>query len=148
MVGVTKAQNNADRERFSTFEEIGCIPHWITGWAALPQAQHVTEGGRRLPDEHQHTYPCCPWHHQGLCFFGLTVGKMKDRYGPSFKHHKSEYLVTYGSEDDLVLIASAASRRILSDRRQGIYRPEQDVGVLVRQLHREIVLGQKPSDAW
>lgn len=148
MVGATKTQSKADRDRFSCFEEIGCIPHWITGWAALPQAQHRTSGGRRLEDEHQHTYPCCPWHHQGLCFDGKTVGQMRDQYGPSFAHHKSEYLLTYGTEEELEHITDAAVRRILSNRRQGLYLPEGNVGALIRELHREIVKGEKPSDAW
>ena len=146
MVGKTKYKTKADEKRLSGVSQMGCLPCMIDGWNDVPATvQHITEGGVRLEDEHQKTYPSCPWHHQAYppesCHGSSRLARRK--FGPSFANNKRNFAERYGSERDLVQITDALLRVIDSEWRRGCYLGPAALGKVAVELHREIVLGLK-----
>ncbi len=146
MVGKTKYKTKADEKRLSGVSQMGCLPCMIDGWNDVPATvQHITEGSVRLEDEHQWTYPGCPWHHLGEVpdKFRGAVRLATRSLGPSFKHNKRDFAIAYGSERELVHITDALLRVVESERRRGGYLDPEPLGKVAVELHREIVLGLK-----
>ncbi len=146
MVGKTKYQTKADVKRLSGVGQMGCLPCMIDGWNDVQATvQHITEGSVRLEDEHQMTYPSCPWHHQGKVpdKFRGAVRLATRRVGPSFARNKRDFAKRYGAERELVHITDALLRVIDSEWRRGCYLGPAALGKVAVELHREIVLGLK-----
>ena len=144
MVGQTKYKTKADEKRLTGVSQIGCLPCMIDGWNDVSATvQHITEGSVRLEDEHQMTYPSCPWHHQAQppksCHGSSRRARRK--FGPSFADSKRDFAIAYGSERDLVAITDALLRVIESERLRGGYLDPKSLGKVAVELHREIVLG-------
>lgn len=148
MVGKTASQTKADQARMAAMSGIDCIPCMIDGWDDVPATvQHVTEVGRRLEDEHQHTYRSCAWHHLGepppqANGSPSAAAKM---YGPSFKHNPREFAEHYGSERQLVQIQTALVRMQDRENQRGRYLTSAKIGRLAIALHAELVLGKSPD---
>lgn len=150
MVGRTKYQTKADEKRLAGVSQLGCLPCMIAGWNDVPATvQHVTEGGVRLEDEHQMTYPGCPWHHLGELpdDFRGSMRLVTRKYGPSFKHNKREFAEAYGSERELVHVTDALLRVVDVEWRRGRYMGPEELGKVAIELHREIVRGIAPKRA-
>ncbi len=144
MVGQTKYQTKADEKRLSGVSQLGCLPCMIDGWNDVPATvQHITEGSVRLEDEHQMTYPSCPWHHLGQPpdSFRGSINLAERKFGPSIKYRKKRFSNKYGSERELVHITDALLRVIDSEWRRGCYLGPAALGKVAVELHREIVLG-------
>ncbi len=145
MVGRTKHQTKADAERLEILAPY-CLPCMIDDWPhAHGTIQHVTSGGRRHVDQHQHTYPACSYHHLGYLPDILTVAEAEDMYGPSFAHNKRAYAERYGTEEQLVLIADSVYRLVKLNRCHGVLTRDSEVRSLVCGLHSEIVCGEIPE---
>jgi hypothetical protein len=143
MVGRTKHINGSDRSRLDMIGDLGCLPCRIDGVEAnIPiTRQHVTNGGRRMPDQHQNTYGACQWHHLGVVpeWYGGSVERATQMHGPSFEHNKGAFAARYGMESELVKIQDALIRIAQMERDKGCYLPNEEISRLVRDLHREIV---------
>ncbi len=151
MVGNTKTQNKADKLRLWAIKEIGCVPCMIDGWDdALCTIQHVTEGGRRLDNEHQMTYGACEWHHLGIKprEFGGSMHHAEKKYGPSFARNKRGYLRHYGMERELIQVQDALIRAYMKAHREACVMSSAALGKFARELFAEIVMGKKPSSKW
>ena len=148
MVGATKSQNKADELRLQILGHLGCLPCNIDGWPGEPPTvQHVTEGGVRLKDQHQMTYPSCPWHHLGNTPDGVRGGisDCEDKLGPSFARNKRAFQKRYGSERQLVQMTDAMVRIYIRERYS---LTENHLCDLAQSLYREIVLDQPPTRVW
>jgi hypothetical protein len=143
MVGRTKHINGSDRNRLDLIGELGCIPCRIDGVEAnIPVTrQHVTDAGRRLPDQHQNTYGACRWHHLGEPpeWYGGSVSIATEMLGPSFAHDKNAYAVRYGMELELVWIQDSLIRIAEKEHQQGAYLADEEIGWIIRSLHLEML---------
>ncbi len=151
MVGATKSQNKSDRLRLATISQIGCVPCMIDGWdGALCTIQHVTEGGRRLDDEHQMTYGSCEWHHLGIKprDFGGSMHHAEKKYGPSFARNKRDFMCRYGTERELIQVQDALIRAYMKAHREARVMSSAALGKFARELFAEIVMGKSPSSKW
>ncbi len=151
MVGKTKTQNKADKLRLWAITEIGCVPCMIDHWDGTPTTiQHVTEGGRRIEDQHQMTYGACAWHHLGVKPLGFvgTMHRVEKLYGPSFARSKRAYLRHYGMERELIQVQDALIRAYMKAHREARVMSSAELGKYARDLFAEIVMGKKPSSKW
>jgi hypothetical protein len=110
MVGKTAPIKRQDELRFQVITtHIGCLCCAIemhdNPWEdiALTTIEHVTENGRRLPNEHQATIGLCPWHHQGAPWRGLQAKEMDTILGPSLANGRKPFEEHYGDEVDVLL---------------------------------------------
>lgn len=150
MVGKTKTQNAADRQRMKIMAEIPCIPCMVDGKKAVPATvQHRTDCGRRMEDEHQQTYRSCPWHHLGEVPPGYrgSISRATLRHGPSIAHDRRTFAYVYGTEEELVMLQDALIRMVESANRRGEYLTTGTLRRLTKMLHREIVTGVSPVAA-
>ena len=151
MVGATKHWTKADEERGEIMYEIGCLPCAIDGWnGSLATIQHTLEGGQRPDDEHQKTYPSCPWHHQGIkpSDFRGPIVHAERKYGPSLSRNSRAFAKRYGTEKQLVLITDGMVRMVKKARLDCRYFPDWEMGKVIRSLYREIVKNAPPSAEW
>lgn len=105
MVGKTAPIRRQDELRFKVITEYcGCLPCLLENVAlnsedlSLTTIEHVTEHGRRLPDEHQATIGLCPWHHQAIPWNGLNERDMQAILGPSLAKGRKPFEERYGDE--------------------------------------------------
>lgn len=110
MVGKTAPIKRADEIRFKVIQEyVGCLCCAIEKHPmglediALTTIEHVTDRGRRLPDEHQATIGLCPWHHQGHPWSGIDQDSMAVILGPSLANGRKPFEERYGDEVDVLL---------------------------------------------
>lgn len=110
MVGKTKPIKPRDQLRFRIIcDYMGCLccalDERSAGYEeiALTTIEHVTEHGRRLPDEHQATIGLCPWHHQGIPWNTMTKKKMLLILGPSLADGRKPFEAHYGDEVNVLL---------------------------------------------
>lgn len=110
MVGKTAPIKRQDEIRFQVIQyHIGCLccaiecyePHHED--IALTTIEHVTDRGRRLPDEHQATIGLCPWHHQAVPWRGLNKDDMRQILGPSLADGRRPFEEKYGDEVTVLL---------------------------------------------
>jgi len=149
MVGKTKHQTVSDQIRLSILAEMPCIPCMIDRVFGVPSTiQHVTDCGRRYADQHQATYPSCEWHHLGLVneAFAGSIRLFTEARGPSLFHSKKSFLRQYGQEVELIQIADALVRHVRRQRSRQTEPTPTELGHLCVALHREIVMGIKPSE--
>ena len=103
--------------------DLGCTACSLMGISGQPCEKHHLNahdqpGGKRLGEAF--TVGLCQWHHVGRCH---CTGAIKDctschyRYGPSWRHHKREFIDTYGDGDALL---AEQNRRIERWRRNTI----------------------------
>lgn len=106
----------AERERWSWFQDVGCLPCRMEDHHGIPaQHCHETRGGRRTG--HRYSFPGCPWHHQGYPPQGMDQEQATALYGPSFAVSKRSFTERYGTERELSdrtdeIIAGLRLRRV------------------------------------
>jgi hypothetical protein len=117
----------SERYRWTWFREIGCIPCRLEGEmrgvrreGVPPDVQHVISGGLRVG--HAATYPCCPWHHRGICVSGpdgtaYSALESEGILGPSLARDKTAYVARYGDEAALI----AMFDRLLAEVLDNVY---------------------------
>ena len=98
---------NLQRRDFA-IRDLGCTACSLMGWSAVPcEKHHLNEGdqpGRKRRGE-RYTVGLCKWHHTGHCH---CTGAIRDctschyRYGPSWRHHKRDFIDTFGDGDALL----------------------------------------------
>jgi hypothetical protein len=144
VVGKTKPQTKDDARRLAVIVQIGCLPCLIDGWGGVEATvQHITEGGRRVEDEHQNTYGSCTWHHLGEVppSFNGDARAATRRFGPSFYHSKREFAMKYGSERQLVLIQDRLVEEFIRANEQSHFMTSQELSLRASKLFQDIVLG-------
>lgn len=143
MVGKTKHRTQADNERLDILSAY-CLPCVLEGWPGnRGTIQHVTEGGRRLEDEHQATYPACEWHHLGerpvITRECVPMGRIEELFGPSFARNKRAYQKRYGTERQLIAVADQLVAAALQARRRGEFLSERESRKIIQRSHKAIV---------
>jgi len=104
LVGKTARITDLDRKRFEAIRSIGCVCCLAKGFPdAAVTVEHITDRGRRYPDEHQHTIGLCEWHHLGICLPGADPLKMSGSMGPSLAWGRTPFEATFGDEYDVLL---------------------------------------------
>jgi len=110
MVGKTAPIKRLDEVRFHVIQEYcGCLACLLQGHElgheaiALTTIEHVTEHGRRLPDEHQATIGLCPYHHFGTPWRMLRRDDMLRILGPSLAHGRKPFEAHFGDEVKVLL---------------------------------------------
>ena len=97
----------ADVRDFS-IRDLGCTACSLFGRSSVPcEKHHLNEGdqpGRKRRGE-AYTVGLCRWHHTGHCH--CTGARRKCvtchmRYGPSWWHHKREFIDTFGDGNALL----------------------------------------------
>lgn len=89
--------------------DLGCTPCSIRGLRVPCEKHHLNEGdqpGRKRRGE-QFTVGLCQWHHVGRCHCTGAIRDCdgcKERCGPSWRHHKREFLDAYGDGDALLAL--------------------------------------------
>ena len=100
MVGKTapiKAREARRMEVITTY--CGCLPCLLMGYTDVHTSiEHVTERGRRLPDEHRHTIGLCVWHHFGYRRNHKTLSWMAEQFGPSLTMGRIPFEEHFGDE--------------------------------------------------
>lgn len=100
---------NLDRRDFA-IRDIGCIACLLFGAGRVPCEKHHLNGGdqpgRKRRGE-RYTVGLCQWHHVGRCWCaGFPVERdcptCKATRGPSWRHHKREFIERFGTGDDLL----------------------------------------------
>ena len=72
------------------------------------EAHHlVDKGTRKLSGGHMATIPLCGWHHRGIPLEGVKPNDMLFDYGPSFDLNKRSFVVTYGTDRELLALVDA-----------------------------------------
>lgn len=105
-----------ERERWSWFQEVGCLPCRKEERMGVPaDVAHETQGGRRTG--HEFTFPGCAWHHRGHPPEGMDGAMATAFYGPSFAISKRDFQAAYGTERQLAeetdrIIAELRLRRV------------------------------------
>lgn len=99
-----------DAMRDFAIREIGCIACWLFGAGMCPcEKHHLNKGdqpGRKRVGE-KATVGLCQWHHVGRCWCaGFPVERdcatCKALRGPSWRHHKREFITVFGDGDALL----------------------------------------------
>lgn len=110
MVGKTAPVRRQDEIRFKVITEyVGCLccaidaQHLGHEDISLTTIEHVTDRGRRLPDEHQATIGLCPWHHQAVPWARLSKKEMRLILGPSLAEGRKPFEEHYGDEVQVLL---------------------------------------------
>jgi hypothetical protein len=122
---MTKSATKSERERWSWFQDIGCIACLIDGHPGVPaDVAHETNGGRR--EGHEFTFPLCPFHHRGVLPDGMDGNTARAIYGPSFAYSKRDFEARYGTErrlveitNDIIAARIRGVRAITPSRRSG-----------------------------
>lgn len=90
--------------------EIGCICCRAEGIHGEPcEKHHLNAGdqpGRKRRGEKE-TVGLCQWHHVGRCWCSgspveTDCGTCTNTRGPSWRHHKRDFLTAYGNGDELL----------------------------------------------
>lgn len=100
--------------------DLGCTACSLFGQSRVPCEKHHLNahdqpGGKRRGE--RYTVGLCQWHHVGRCH---CTGAIRDcvschmRFGPSWRHHKREFIETFGDGDALLEVQD---RRIEKWRR-------------------------------
>ena len=108
---------NLDQRDFA-IRDLGCTAcsMYGVGYRVMCEKHHLNEGdqpGRKRRGE-QFTVGLCQWHHVGKCH---CTGAVTDcpscrlKHGPSWRHHKREFLDTYGDGDQLLEVQNARIER-------------------------------------
>jgi len=144
MVGNTATQTKADRDRLSAISEMRtCLCCALEGWHDVPVTiHHITQAGRRMKDEHQHTLGLCAWHHLGIYNQGMSRKAAESHFGPSLAHSKALFHERYGTELQLLQVQDALVRSYYADTRRGKYLPPEKIGRLTALLWDEICRGR------
>lgn len=98
--------------------ELGCVACSLYGvpYRVDCEKHHLNEGdqpGRKRRGE-RFTVGLCQWHHVGRCH---CTGAVRDcdccriKHGPSWRHHKREFLDTYGDGDQLLAVQNERIER-------------------------------------
>ena len=110
MVGKTAPIRRQDEIRFKVITEYcGCLccllqQHELGHESiARTTVEHVTEHGRRLPDQHQATIGLCPWHHFGAPWAMMRRDTMEAILGPSLSHGRKPFEAYFGDEVHVLL---------------------------------------------
>lgn len=91
--------------------DLGCTCCVIegVGYFVMCEKHHLNEGdqpGSKRRGE-AFTVGVCRWHHTGHCFCTGAITdcpKCKRTHGPSWRHHKREFLIAYGTGDELLAV--------------------------------------------
>lgn len=90
--------------------DLGCTACFLAGIDGVPcEKHHLNEGdqpGRKRRGE-RFTVGLCKWHHTGHCHCTGAITqclRCKAVHGPSWRHHKREFLDTYGTGDVFLAI--------------------------------------------
>ena len=91
--------------------ELGCTACAIYGVIGRVgcEKHHLNEGdqpGRKRRGE-RFTVGLCQWHHVGRCHCSGAVtdcAECREVYGPSWRHHKRDFLDAFGSGDELLAV--------------------------------------------
>lgn len=90
--------------------DLGCTACYLSGVGWMPcEKHHLNEGdqpGRKRLGEKE-TVGLCQWHHVGRCHHTGAItdcGECHDLYGPSWRHHKREFLDTYGDGETFLAV--------------------------------------------
>ena len=90
--------------------DLGCTACHMQGLAfVMCEKHHLNEGdqpGRKRRGE-RFTVGLCKYHHTGHCAHTGVItdcAMCKETYGPSWRHHKREFLETYGTGDELLAV--------------------------------------------
>lgn len=102
----------ADRRDFA-IRDLGCTACFMSGRAGEPcEKHHLNEGdqpGRKRRGE-AYTVGLCQWHHVGKCGCAGAITDCwicKEVRGPSWRHHKREFLTEYGDGDALLAVQNS-----------------------------------------
>lgn len=99
----------ADRRDFA-IRDLGCTACYMSGLVGVPcEKHHLNEGdqpGRKRRGE-AFTVGLCQWHHVGKCSCEGAITDCwacKAAHGPSWHHHKREFLTEYGDGDAFLAV--------------------------------------------
>jgi hypothetical protein len=101
----TRKPTVAEQARLDAIHAMPCLCCEIEGVSqpSRTEANHLVDrGSRKLSGGHMATIPLCGYHHRGIPLPGLSADDMLFDYGPSLALHKRTFVVTYGSERELL----------------------------------------------
>lgn len=114
-MGPTERITPADRLRFETMRELGCLVSRVFHRKPFTEGEvhHLLAGGQRRG--HQITIYLHPWYHRGVppqvmkhgALRQLTVGEAAETYGPSLALDRREFEICYGREEELLEMQNA-----------------------------------------
>jgi len=91
----------ADRERFASLRQLGCIACTKRGIVGSKAEIHHLVEGYRLG--HEYTIPLCTWHHRGeRTDLSVSMESMRGIFGPSMAREKRQFVGEFGSERELL----------------------------------------------
>lgn len=100
--------SRAEQRRDYLIREIGCLACALWGYGfELCEKHHLNESdqpGRKRRGE-KFTVGLCQWSHVGRCACTGAITdcrECKKRRGPSWRHHKREFIETFGDGDTLL----------------------------------------------
>lgn len=99
------SKSKADKSRLDAIHRIPCVccASMKVEQPFQTECHHiVTNGYRRLSGGHQSTIPLDAWHHRGLCLDGWSSSEMAKAYGPSLALSKRSFIITFGTELQLL----------------------------------------------
>lgn len=95
-----------DRRDFA-IRDLGCTACFMSNASSPCEKHHLNEGdqpGRKRRGE-KFTVGLCQWHHIGKCACMNAItdcAACKRVFGPSWRHHKREFIDTFGDGDALL----------------------------------------------
>ncbi len=134
VVGKTKPANAREKRRMDTIaKHCGCLPCLLMGWPDVHTSiEHVTDRGRRLPEEHRHTIGLCTWHHFGHRRGKMSRQRMSGEFGPPLTWGRTIFEEHFGDEVHVLVPTQDFMLQLFDENPWPEYAVPRHVARLVR----------------